>query len=141
MAQARKRIKLEMVSEDGDKLTLIFEGRVNREKLLQLADFVELYGGQEDEVVERQGNKLSRLVKVVEKHFPFTGFTTRDVLEAYRYEYHEPLSLSTASTYLSRLADRGFLERIAVGNVAKYRVVHAKPRHERAEEGFAMGSL
>jgi len=122
---------MELVSEDGDKLTLVFEGRVNREKLLQLADFVELYGGGQDEgPPESQGNKIVKLIRIVEKHFPFSAFTTRDVLEAYKYEHREPLPLSTASTYLSRLADRGFLERVAVGGVARYRVVHTKDRRE-----------
>ncbi len=127
MRSSRRRIKLEMVNEEGERLTLIFEGRMSREKLLQLADFMELYGG-EGEARQRPSNKLARLIAVIEKHFPFTGFTTRDVMEAYRLEYREPITLSTASTYLSRLADRGYLERIAVGNVAKYRLVSTVER-------------
>ncbi|MDJ0269024.1 MAG: hypothetical protein NXY59_00445 [Aigarchaeota archaeon] len=127
MRSSRRRIKLEMVNEEGERLTLIFEGRMSREKLLQLADFMELYGG-ESGARQRPSNKLSRLIAVIEKHFPFTGFTTRDVMEAYRLEYREPITLSTASTYLSRLADRGYLERIAVGNIAKYRLVSSVER-------------
>ncbi|HID04889.1 MAG TPA: hypothetical protein EYH45_07665 [Candidatus Caldiarchaeum subterraneum] len=123
---ARKRIKLEVTSDDGEKLTLILEGNVSRERILQLADLMELYsGGEYSSGLEKAGravNKLGRIVQVIEKHFPFTGFTTRDVAEAYRVEYREPIPLSTVSTYLSRLADRGFLERIGVGNIARYRV-------------------
>ena len=123
---ARKRIKLEMVNEDGEKLTLILEGNVSRERILQLTDLMELYSGSDSsnsfEKTSRPINKLGRIVQVIEKHFPFTGFTTRDIAEAYRMEYREPIPLSTVSTYLSRLADRGFLERISVGNVARYRV-------------------
>jgi predicted transcriptional regulator len=75
-------------------------------------------------------NKLTRLARLVERRFPYTNFTSRDVVEAYQSEYGEQISLSTASTYLSRLAERGFLERAwgSMNNI-RYRL----PR-ERAEE-------
>jgi hypothetical protein len=130
---ARRRIKLELDSEDGDRLTLTFEGRLNREKLLQLADFLELYGGAEPSAT-RNGNKLSRMMEVLEKHFPFSQFSTRDVVEAYRYEYREPIPLSTASTYLARLAERGFLERLGSGNMARYRIARGQERQMEAED-------
>ena len=106
----------------------MFEGRLNREKLLQLADFLELYGGGSDLSSQRQGNRLSKLMAVLEKHFPFSQFSTRDVVEAYRYEYREPIPVSTVSTYLSRLAERGFLERTGMGNMARYRLLHGQER-------------
>ncbi len=133
MGVARKRIRLELDSEDGDKLTLTFEGRLNREKLLQLADFLELYGGAEQSA-PRHGNKLSRMMEVLEKHFPFSQFSTRDVVEAYRMEYREPIPLSTVSTYLSRLAERGFLERMGSGNMARYRIARGQERQLDAED-------
>ncbi|GBC69457.1 hypothetical protein HRbin01_01155 [archaeon HR01] len=123
---SRRRIKLELSNEDGDRITLMFEGRLNREKLLQLADFLELYGGGSDLSSQRQGNRLSKLMAVLEKHFPFSQFSTRDVVEAYRYEYREPIPVSTVSTYLSRLAERGFLERTGMGNMARYRLLHGQ---------------
>ncbi|MEM3096254.1 MAG: BlaI/MecI/CopY family transcriptional regulator [Nitrososphaerota archaeon] len=132
MVIARRRIKLELDSEDGDRLTLTFEGRLNREKLLQLADFLELYGGS-DPTSQRHGNKLTKLMEVLEKHFPFNQFSTRDVVEAYRYEYREPIPLSTVSTYLARLAERGFLERLGTGNMARYRMLHGQERQVDAE--------
>ena len=128
-----KRIKLEMTTDEGEKLTLILEGsRISRERLLQLADLIELYGGDErgEEYIGRPSNKLGKIVQVIQKHFPFTGFTTRDVAEAYKLEYREPIPLSTVSTYLSRLADRGLLERIAIGNIARYRVARRKTTEE-----------
>jgi len=124
---AKRKIRLEMTDEDGDKVTLIFEGRVTREKLLQLADFVELYGGGEDpERVSLAENKLTRLARVLEKYFPMSSFTSKDALESYVAEYREPITLSTVSTYLARLADRGFLERVAGSQVIKYRILREK---------------
>ena len=136
----KKRIRLEMTTEEGERLTLILEGNVSRERIMQLADLMELYGGGERAGSSPEGgrpvNKLGRIVQVIERHFPFTGFTTREVAEAYRMEYREPIPLSTVSTYLSRLADRGFLERTAVGNVARYRVARRGVREIGEEAGF-----
>ncbi len=124
---AKRRIRLEMMDEDGDKVTLIFEGRVTREKLIQLADFIELYGGGEDpEKLYSAENKLTKLARVIEKYFPMSSFTSKDALESYVAEYKEPITLSTVSTYLSRLAERGFLERISGSQVIKYRIMREK---------------
>lgn len=124
---AKRRIRLEMMDEDGDKVTLIFEGKVTREKLLQLADFVELYGGGEDsERISLAENKLTRLARVIEKYYPISSFTSKDALESYVAEYKEPITLSTVSTYLARLADRGFLERVAGSQTIKYRLLRER---------------
>ena len=126
----RKKIRLEMVDDDGDRITLMFEGRLTREKILQLADFLELYGGGEE--AERSltlENKLTKLARLVEKNFPLSAFTSKDVLETYVSEYGENIPLSTVSTYLSRLAERGFLERVGGSGTIKYRLARA-----RAEE-------
>lgn len=131
---AKRRIRLEMMDEDGDKVTLIFEGRVTREKLIQLADFIELYGGGEDpEKLYSTENKLTKLARVIEKYFPMSSFTSKDALESYVAEYKEPITLSTVSTYLSRLAERGFLERISGSQVIKYRIMREKAVQTNSE--------
>ncbi|MEM3040887.1 MAG: hypothetical protein QXG97_02515, partial [Nitrososphaerota archaeon] len=62
----------------------------------------------------------------IEKYFPMSSFTSKDALESYVAEYKEPITLSTVSTYLSRLAERGFLERISGSQVIKYRIMREK---------------
>ncbi|MCS7132932.1 MAG: BlaI/MecI/CopY family transcriptional regulator [Nitrososphaeria archaeon] len=128
--RGRKRVKFEMVDESGDKVIVIFEGRLNREKLLQMADLMELYGGfpsgEQQEEYYYEDSKLAKLAKVITKYFPFGYFASRDVLEAYMAEYREPISLSTVSTYLTRLSERGYLERGKSGNIVKYRLT--RPR-------------
>lgn len=128
----RKRLKLEVTDGQGDKLTLILEGRLTREKIIQLADLIDVYGGglDREEAVQLEGSKLSRVMAVVEKHFPFSTFTSREVLEAYESEYREPVTLSTVSTYLSRLSNKGFLERVGLGSQVKYRLVRSEKRIE-----------
>ena len=125
----RKRVKFELVDENGDKLVLIFDGRLSRDKLVQLADLMELYGslgGHEPEEQYLENSKLGKLTKILAKYFPFGYFTSRDVVEAYLTEYREPITLSTASTYLARLAERGYLEKTRSGNQIRYRL--AQPR-------------
>ncbi|MEM4290489.1 MAG: hypothetical protein QXQ48_09550, partial [Nitrososphaerota archaeon] len=92
---ARRKVRLEVVGDDGDRLTVILEGRVTREKIMQLADLVDLYGGAAERVPAVE-NKLTRLARMIENRFPYAEFTSRDVVEAYEAEYGEKLSLSTA---------------------------------------------
>jgi len=133
----RKKIRLEMVDDNGDKLVLIFEGRLSREKLMQMADLLELYGGltgkEQNEEQYYENSKLGKLARILAKYFPFGYFTSRDVVEAYMTEYREPITLSTASTYLARLAERGYLEKHKLGNQIRYRLVPAPRPNRRGE--------
>lgn len=133
----RKRIRFEIVDDSGDRLVLIFEGRLSREKLMQMADLMELYGGlaggrEREEEEYYENSKLGKLERILGKYFPFGYFNSRDVVEAYMTEYREPITLSTVSTYLARLAERGYLERHKSGNQVRYRL--AQPRVSPGEE-------
>ncbi|MEM2872420.1 MAG: BlaI/MecI/CopY family transcriptional regulator [Candidatus Caldarchaeum sp.] len=136
MSRSRKRIKLEMETSEGDKISIVFEGSLNRDKLFQLADFLELVEGPSESQADVRVNKLTRVMELIEKRFPFSPFTSREVAEVYQHEYREPISLSTVSTYLARLAERGYLERFGAGNMARYRMMHEAARQEnRLMEG------
>jgi len=130
----RKRVRFEVETAEGDKISLVFEGSLNREKLYQLADFVELIGGPSDSSAEGRGSKLTRLMDLIERHFPFTYFSSREVSEAYRHEYREHIPLSTVSTYLARLAERGYLIRSGLGNMARYRIAQLESGLEKMQE-------
>ncbi len=120
-----------METDEGDKISIVFEGSLSREKLFQLADFLELIGGPSEGQTDFKGNKLTKMLEVIEKNFPFSFFTSRDVVEVYQYVYREPIPLSTVSTYLARLAERGYLERSGAGNMARYRMVHQERQERR----------
>ena len=134
LSRVKRKVKFEMETVDGDKISIVFEGSLNREKLFQLADFLELVGGPSDGQLEFRGSKLTKVVDLIEKHFPFSSFTSRDVADVYQYEYREPIPLSTVSTYLARLSDRGYLERSGAGNLARYRVLHQESRVNRVSD-------
>jgi hypothetical protein len=62
-----------------------------------------------------------RIWALVDAKFPYGSFTSSDILELYEDTYNEPIKLSIISTYLSRYAERGRLERVRQGKEWVYR--------------------
>ncbi len=109
-----RRIKIEVTADDGNKLTVVFEGKINRNKILQVLDFVELLGGMPAQVENKTLSSLSKFDKlhnIVNSKFPIGLFTSQEIMISYEDTFSEPIGLSTVSTYLSRLTRRGFLVR------------------------------
>lgn len=126
-----RKIRVELYDSDGNRYTVAFEGQITREKALRLLDLVELLGGMPGESLAQgigntiTGNSSSRFEKVrsiINKNFPLVWFSSRDIQVAYEQELKEPISLSTVSTYLARMATRGFLLRTGEGNNLKYKL-------------------
>lgn len=124
-------MRVELFDNEGNRYTIAFEGQVTREKALRLLDLVELLGGIPEEGAPSitasglLGNNLSRFEKVrliIRKNFPLIWFSSKDVQAMYEQELKEPISLSTTSTYLARMTDRGFLLRAGQGNNLKYKI-------------------
>jgi len=119
---------MEVFDSSGNRYAVSFEGAVTREKALRLLDLVELLGGMpgvDSGSTFRAPNltKFDRLRLMVEKHFPIVWFSSRDVQFIYEQEFKEPISLSTVSTYLSRMADRGFLAKDGRSNRHRFKVL------------------
>jgi len=98
---------------------------------------VELLGGMpSEETTSGTGNNLannslSRFEKVhfiIKKHFPIIWFSSKDVQAVYEQELKEPIGLSTISTYLSRMANKGLLLRTGGANSLKYKVASNVPQ-------------
>jgi DNA-binding transcriptional ArsR family regulator len=123
-----RKMRMEIFSGSGDRYTITFEGQVTREKALRLLDLVELLGGMPtiNPGWNRPSSELSKIDKirlVVEKSFPIGWFSSRDIQFAYEEEFKEPISLSTVSTYLSRMVDRGILVKNGTSNRRRYRII------------------
>ena len=124
-----KKVRVEIFN-NGDRYTITFEGQVTREKTLRLLDLVELLGGIPTMNSGSKGSvselpKIERVRLVMEKQFPIGWFSSRDVQAAYEEKFNEPIRLSTVSTYLSRLADRGYLTKGGASNQRRYRNITA----------------
>ena len=129
-----KKIRVE-VFNNGDRYTITFEGHVTRDKTLRLLDLVELLGGTPTahSGSERSTSEIPKIEKVrlaAEKNFPIGWFSSKDLQSAYEKQFNEPIRLSTASTYLSRLTDRGFFIRGGASNQRRYRIMTAISKHQ-----------
>jgi hypothetical protein len=121
-----KKMRVEVFDGGGNRYTITFEGNVTREKALRLLDLIELLGGMPSvnpnlEETASAHSKFEKLRSMLEKHFPIVWFSSKDAQLVYEQQFKEPISLSTASTYLSRMADRGVLTKSGASNRRRYR--------------------
>lgn len=132
-----RKIRVELFDSDGNRYTIAFEGQVTRDKALRLLDLVELLGGAPGEGpnvgagASLQNRALSRFEKVqlvVQKSFPLIWFSSKDIQSVYEQELKEPVSLSTISTYLSRMTSKGILLRTGGTNNLRYKTASNIPQ-------------
>ena len=71
----------------------------------------------------------SKIWNIVDKHFPVGKFTSSTILEKYEDEYNEPIKLSIISTYLSRFANKGRIERSKTGREWTYQTIRLAQRN------------
>lgn len=123
-----KKVRID-VFNNGDRYTISFEGKITRDKVLHLLDLIELLGGMypvDSRAVPSasQKSKVEKVRLVAHKNFPVGWFSSKELQSAYERQFNEPISLSTISTYLSRLADRGFFIKKVVSNKISYRIMN-----------------
>jgi len=108
-----KKMRVEVFDETGNKYKVSVEGNVTRKSALRILDMVELLGGipaLENNPQKIEGfSKIEKVRYVVEKCLPLVKFSAGEAQSTYIQETGEQIDLSTISTYLSRLSDRGIL--------------------------------
>jgi hypothetical protein len=133
-----RKIRVELFDSDGNRYTIAFEGQVTRDKALRLLDLVELLGGgmpgegnansARASVSNASVSRFEKVYLVIHKNFPLVWFSSKDIQSIYEQELKEPISLSTVSTYLSRMATKGTLLRTGSQNSLKYKTAPALPQ-------------
>ena len=132
-----RKMRVELFDSEGNRYTIAFEGQITRDKALRLLDLVELLGGMPSEGAPAgaggalASSNLSRFEKVrlvIKKSFPLVWFSSKDIQSVYEQELKEPIGLSTVSTYLARMANRGLLLRTGGSNSLKYKVTPNVPQ-------------
>jgi hypothetical protein len=130
-------MRVELFDSDGNRYTIAFEGQVTRDKALRLLDLVELLGGAPSEsptvsvgsaLPNRVLSRFEKVQAVIQKNFPLIWFSSKDIQSVYEQELKEPVSLSTISTYLSRMASKGMLLRTGGPNNLKYKTATNIPQ-------------
>ena len=128
-----RKMRIELFDSDGNRYTIAFEGDVTRDKALRLLDLVELLGGAPSDgltiatgasLPNRTLSRFEKVQLVIQKSFPLIWFSSKDIQTVYEQELKEPISLSTVSTYLSRMTGKGILLRTGGPNNLKYKTAN-----------------
>ena len=121
---ASRKIKIEVSDNMGGNFSISYSGQVNREKVLQLLDFIDLLGGTSNNLSDKREaqNKFDRVLNVIESHFPVGSFLTSDIQRDYEDQFKEPINLSTVSTYVARLIDKKIVGHSILGSKRAYKL-------------------
>ena len=96
-----KRIKMEVDDGKGGKFTFSFSGSLDNTQLSKFNQIVDLV----------KADNQTKAIVLQEGKTRYGKVTSQDMLECYRAEYNDSIPLSTIATYLTRLYDRGMLNR------------------------------
>lgn len=124
-----RKLKLDINDGEGNKISITITGKLNRDKILQVLDFVELLSGNSTSAEKMSIPDLSKFEKlqlIIKRKFPIGWFTSQELMIAYEDVLDEPIGLSTVSTYLYRLVEKKIL--IRAGSLAerKYKLVRTQ---------------
>jgi len=125
---ARKRIRIDMEDADGAKYDIKIEGNVTRDKILKIFEMMDLMNIEQSPEAPNLDSIGGKIWNIVDKHFPVGKFTSTEILEKYEDEYNEPIKLSVISTYLSRFASKGRVERSKTGREWSYQTIKLTQR-------------
>jgi len=112
-----------MEDSDGAKYDIKIEGNVTREKVLKIFEMIDLMNIEEEQETTNMDSVGSKIWNIVDKFFPMGKFTSTNILEKYEDEYNEPVKLSVISTYLSRFATKGRVNRTRTGREWTYQTI------------------
>ena len=113
-----------MEDADGARYDIKLEGNVTRDKVLKIFEMMDLMNIEEDEETSVKMDSIgSKIWQIVDKFFPMGKFTSTNILEKYEDEFNQPVKLSVISTYLSRFASKGRVERARTGREWTYQSI------------------
>lgn len=135
-----RKMRIELFDSEGNKYNISFEGQVTRDKAIRLLDLVELLGGIPGTdhglggVSGKTPSRFERVRLIIQRNFPLIWFSSKEVQAAFEQEFKVPISLSTVSTYLLRMTNRGLLLRAGESNNLRYKIVPSIPRATLKQE-------
>jgi hypothetical protein len=131
------KMRVEIYDTEGNRYTVAFDGQITRDKTQRILDIAELLGGMSNEnqlstsstnPLPNISSRFEKVQRLIQKSFPLVWFVSKEVQLIYERELKEPINLSTVSTYLSRMANKGLLMRTGTGNSVKYKVAPNLPQ-------------
>lgn len=144
-----KKIKIQLEDDDGGKYDLALQGNISKTKIIKLIevlDLLEIEGKhpefENNAQVRDKGDFTSlgsKIWNLAEQKFPYTAFTSSDILELYEDEFQKPIRLSAIATYLSRYSERGKLSKSKKGKEWLYKIVKKQPTGEqRTDQAYEL---
>ncbi len=118
------KVKVEFTDVSGAKYSINVEGP-SKDNIAKLMDFIDSISVQQQSTPSQQQDidtNFARVFRLIEMRFRLVPFSSLDILEAYQREFQLHSNLSTISTYLARLAERGWLIRSRSGSGWIYRL-------------------
>jgi hypothetical protein len=124
---ASKRIRIDVIDDDGAKYGIKIEGNVNRAKVLKVFEMLDLMNIEDNNNLDASAvnpdSVGAQIWYIIDKYFPIGKFTSSAVLEKYEDEYNKPIKLSVISTYLSRFNNKGKVGRNKTGREWSYNLI------------------
>ena len=133
LSTTRKKIRIELEDENGEKYNLTLQGTLSKEKITNVIEFVQLFDKncidssfKHREIDTKLGSKLWNLII---ENFKYHTFTSSDILRIYQDLYYESIQLSVISIYLSRFYLKKQLSRSKNGKQWVYTLVKENQNH------------
>ncbi len=132
------KVKIEFKDQNGAKYSFAVEGP-SKHNIGKLMDFIESISPKDvylDQTMNDSApdTNFNKVLGLLQNKFRFGSFTSSDVLQAYEEHFQLHTTLSTISTYLSRLAERRFLSRYRKGSGWIYKLLRQDSLHETTTE-------
>lgn len=129
MSSPKKKIKIELEDNEGDRYNLSLEGKFSKEKMIRVFELIESFEDKTTKeptslVYDDTSTLASRIWNIIQDKCHDTTFTSAFIFNKYNEIYEEKLQLSVISTYLSRFFARNKLSRIKHGKEWIYSMIH-----------------
>jgi hypothetical protein len=124
----RKKVKVEITDEEGTTYSLALQGKFSQDKVMRMMELIDFFGQADHNTSHMlppdESTTYGKILKLIQSSYSTKEFSSADIARDYEERLGSPIPLSTVSTYLSRQADRGILNRQKFGNSWVYRVAH-----------------
>jgi hypothetical protein len=121
----QKKVKIEFTDEEGTKYSFAVHGPFSQDKVRKIMEMADLLSGEHGAPQRQSGAEPSRydqIFRLIESSYSMKEFSSADIARDYEEVHGGSIPLSTVSTYLARLTDRGNLKRQKFGNSWVYRL-------------------
>lgn len=127
-----RKVKVEITDDDGTTYFLGVRGKLSQDKLFRMMQLIDQIGERSHISTPAPGESTlyGKILKLIQSTYQAKEFSSADIARDYEDQNGSPIPLSTVSTYLSRLADKGTLSRQKFGNSWVYSYSHREPANQ-----------